>query len=148
MESKNETVQLLDEIYKNVTMGSETILDILPKVKSENLRRDMTVQLEGYEKFAARAAALLSEKSIEPKEEPLTKKLSSKLGIAVNTLTDSSAPHLADMMIKGADAGAKTLSSALICGDDVEEKAVRLGSEVVEFEMNNIRRMAGYLEEK
>ena len=50
--AKNVTREFLDSLYKNVKMGADSIIDLMPKVKDQELRREMTSELEQYEKFA------------------------------------------------------------------------------------------------
>ena len=38
-ERKNETAEFLDRMYKNVKMGAESIVTLMPKVKDEGLLR-------------------------------------------------------------------------------------------------------------
>ena len=59
------TADLLSEIYKNVKMAEESIIAIMPKVKNEELKSDLTVQLSVYSAFASRAAKLLGEEGVK-----------------------------------------------------------------------------------
>ena len=54
----------LGEIYKNVKMGADSIINLLPSVKDDGLRGVMTLQLDGYEKYAAYAAGALAERGL------------------------------------------------------------------------------------
>ena len=47
-----------DEIYKNAKRGADAIINLLPRVNDDALRSVMTMQLDGYEKYAARAALI------------------------------------------------------------------------------------------
>ena len=48
METKNSTADLLDRMYKNVKMGSDSIINLMPKVRDEALRTEMTKAHQGY----------------------------------------------------------------------------------------------------
>ena len=48
-----KTAELLRAIYKNVKMAGDSLIDLMPKVKDERLKSEMTVQLSTYEAFAA-----------------------------------------------------------------------------------------------
>ena len=136
----------LGEIYKNVKMGADSIINLLPSVKDDGLRGVMTLQLDGYEKYAARAAAL-EQRSVKPKEENLFTRLSARMGMAVNTMLDSTTGHIAEMMISGSNMGitdmTKLLNSHLPKGTAPD--AVRLAREVVAFEERNLEMLKRYL---
>ena len=46
------TKSFLDALYKNVKMGADSIIDLMPKVSDKGLREEMTAELEHYEGFA------------------------------------------------------------------------------------------------
>ena len=50
-EIKNETAELLDRMYKNVKMGTESIVTLMPKVKDEAMRTEMTKELSRVRKL-------------------------------------------------------------------------------------------------
>ena len=78
----------MSEIYKNTKMGADAIINLLPSVKDDALRSAMTRQLDGYEKYAARAAKHLEELGVCPKEENWFTRISAKLGMAFNTMME------------------------------------------------------------
>ena len=43
-----QTKNFLDALYKNVKMGAESIIDLMPKVSDKALREEMTSELEHY----------------------------------------------------------------------------------------------------
>ena len=44
--SKPITVELLSEMHRNVTMGSESLSSVVPKIKDKFLLSNVTAQLE------------------------------------------------------------------------------------------------------
>ena len=137
----------LGEIYKTVKMGAESIINLLPSVKDDSMRSIMTLQLDGYEKYAARAATALEERCCEAREENLFTRVSAKMGMAINTMIDSSVSHIAEMMIQGSNMGITEMTKLL--NDYVSEErcadAVRLAREVVAFEEHNLEMLKRYL---
>ena len=57
-ETKNETAELLDRMYKNVKMGEESIITLMPKVKDEKMRAEMTKELSQLEGFSSKISIL------------------------------------------------------------------------------------------
>ena len=138
---------LLEETYKNVRMGSDSIINLTSRVKNEALRSEMMAQLDHYEDFAHRAARSLCDLGEKPKEESAMSRVSVKLGMAMNTMTDSTTSHLAEMLIQGSVMGVtdlmKQISAAEECG--VTGNALDLAREVVKFEEEGAERFKPFL---
>ncbi len=143
----DKTPELLCYIYKNVKMGSDAIVDILPKVEDSNFKTALTNQLSGYESFAEEAEKQLIPMGIKPREEPMMKKIMSKVGIAMNTMTDSSVGHMAEMLIKGSTMGITDMTKHVreFEGEGCPEQALSLGRKLITFEQDNIERMKTFL---
>jgi hypothetical protein len=137
----------MDEIYKNLKMGADAIIQLLPHVKNDGMRSAMTRQLDGYEKYAACAAKYLSAEGIAPKEERWFARLSARVGMAFNTMMDDSGSHIAQMMIEGSNMGITEMTKLLNAYEPLgtAESAVRLAHEVVDFEEHNIEALKRYL---
>ena len=111
------------------------------------MRSVMTLQLDGYEKYAARAAKALEERGVDAKEENLFTRLSARMGMAINTMIDSTTSHIAEMMIQGSNMGITDLTKLL--NDHTPrgtgKEAVRLAREVIAFEESNLEMLKRYL---
>ena len=142
-----KTNQILEHIYKNVKMGSDSITSLLPKVKDDRMISDLTTQLTGYEDFACRASRMLKNSGVHAEEDSFVKKIPAKAGIAVNMLVDPSNSHIAEMMIQGSSMGIVDMTKYINASKrtNISKEAVDLASEVVTFEENNIERLKAYL---
>lgn len=142
-----KTPELLCYIYKNVKMGSDAILTLLPKVEDEKFRYQLTDQLNGYEKFASEAQWQLTPMGIDPQEDSVMKKIGLKMGIRMGTLTDSSVSHMAEMMIQGSSMGITDMTKKVreFEGDGCPERALRLGRDLISFEQENIEKLKTFL---
>lgn len=142
-----KTPELLCYIYKNVKMGSDAIVDLLPKVEDSNFKTALTEQLSGYEKFASEAEKQLTPLGVKPKEEPMMKKMMTKMGIAMNTMADASVGHMAEMLIQGSTMGITDMTKHVreFEGEGCPEQALMLGRELITFEQNNIEKMKTFL---
>ena len=141
------TGDLLNSVYKNVKAAIDSILNLMPKVKNEALKSDMTVQLSALEAFASRAVKLLAEENAKPEDDGAISKLSAKWGTMVNTLMDSSTAHLAQMLIDGAKMGIAELTELLREAENtkVSEASLRLIRDVCSFEDKIIKDLKIYL---
>ncbi len=142
-----KTPELLCYIYKNVKMGSDAIVDMLPKVEDSEFKTALTEQMHGYEKIADEAEKQLTPMGIKPREEPMMKKAMAKMGIAMNTMMDPSIGHMAEMLIKGSTMGITDMTKHVreFEGEGCPEQALKLGRELITFEQNNIEKMKTFL---
>jgi hypothetical protein len=147
--TKNEVTEAgaLDEIYKGAKMGADSIIHLLPHVRDDALRSVMTQQLDGYEKYATRADAALSERDCAAREEGVVTRISARVGMSLQTLLDSSSTHIAEMMIEGSNMGITELTRLAnrLEEEDPCSEALRLAREVIRFEERNVELLKRYL---
>lgn len=130
------SADLLREVYRNVKMAEDSIINLMPKVNDEKLKSDMTVQLSVYEAFASRAAKQLADEGVKPEDENMFTKMSAKWGMMMNTMKDSTTEHLVQMMIEGTTMGVGEMLRWIREAENtgVSEEALRLGRDVLAFE--------------
>lgn len=108
-EKSKKTEEALAEIYRNAQLALQSISNILPQVEDWEVKAELQAQHEEYEKFSAKAAVLAKDKNIELKEPNPFKKMMMWGSIKMNTLTDNSRAHIADMMVQGTVMGVTSL---------------------------------------
>ena len=107
---RKKTEEALSEIYRNAQLALVSIADILPEVgEDEQIKAELHAQHEEYERFSAKAALLASNLGVELKEPNPMKKVMMWGSIKMNTLTDKSRAHIADMMVQGTVMGVTSL---------------------------------------
>ncbi len=141
------TEEILQGVYKNIKMAEDAILDLMPRVKDEALKSDLTVQLATYEAFASRTAKLLEREGAKPVAEGALTRLSAKWGTMMNAMKDSSSTHLAEMVVEGATMGVNDLLSLLRDGraKSVDEDVLRLAQDLCAYEERTVNEMRAYL---
>ena len=139
--------EMLEQLYKNVKMGSDSIIKLLNKVSDSKFKTDLTDQLNGYEGFAAKAKARLKEMGAEAKEENVMVKLWSSIGMAMSTMTDSTDSHIAQMVAEGSNMGVTDGIKLLrdYENTNVSEGALKLVRDVIGFEERNLERAKSYI---
>ena len=146
-DTKTCTEEFLGDLYKNMKMGADSIVNILPKVQDGDLKQELTAELNRYEEFAKEIGNMLYEEGETPKEEGFLAKLGAKMGMAMNTMMDSTSSHIAQMMIEGATMGI-TENTKLIRQYEnkrCSEQALSLAKETVRFMEDSVERMKQYL---
>ena len=141
------TKEFLDSLYKNVKMGADSIIDLMPKVKDQAMREEMTSELEKYEEFAKDIRDILFKNGDEPKEESFMAKLGVKMGVMMNTMMDDTTSHIADMMIQGATMGITDTTKLLreYENKSCSEEALALAKKTIKYEQETIERLKKFL---
>ena len=141
------TKSFLDQLYKNVKMGADSIIDLMPKVRDQGLREEMTAELEHYEGFAKEIRAILFDDGKEPQEESFMSKLGVKMGVMMNTMMNDTTSHIAEMMIKGATMGITDTTKLIRENENTpcSEKALALARRTIEYEEESIERLKKFL---
>lgn len=141
------TKSFLDSLYKNVKMGADSIIDLMPKVKDQAMREEMTAELENYEGFAKEIRDILFANGDEPKEESLMAKMGTKMGVMMNTMMDDTTSHIADMMIQGATMGVTDTTKLIREYENTtcSEEALALARRTVKYEEESIERLKSFL---
>ena len=139
--------ELLSEIHRSLTMGTENLTNALPKVRSKFLIREITFQLEGYAAHTRQAVSLMGEYGMTPEKISLLRSLMAKGGMVLNTLSDSSDEHIAELICRSTNLGA----SRLACTTDrlayrgCDDHIVRFSRSVVAFERTGADRAGEFV---
>ena len=150
MENKDykKAEEILAEIYRNAQLALQSISDIMPQVDDEEVKKELVSQHEAYEQFSAKAAMLAKDRNIELKEPNPFKKAMMWGSIKMNTLTDNSRAHIAEMMIQGTVMGITSLrtsaTEASATADETDE-IIALLNEMIEREEEFEKRWKEYL---
>lgn len=140
--------EILAEIYRNAQLALQSIADILPEAEDEDVKKELTAQHEAYEQFSAKAAMLAKDRNIELKEPNPVKKMMMWGSIKMNTLTDNSRAHIAEMMVQGTVMGITSLRSSATEASaqaDEEDEIIALLNEMIEREEIFEKRWKKYL---
>ena len=146
-QTKNNTVEFLDRMYKNVKMGSDSIINLMPKVQREELRTEMTTQLSKLEEYSTQISKMASEEGAEAKEENVVSRMSAKMGMAMNTMMDSTTNHIAEMMMEGYTMGIADMTKDIREYENTtaSEASLKLAREVVNYYERCYDRMKKFL---
>ena len=144
---KTASESLLGELYKEMKMGADSITDILSRVKDGGLRTELTRQLEEYGRYSKLAYDRLCDCGVKPKEENIMAKMSAKVGMAMNTMTDSSTSHLAQMVIEGNTMGITELTRLVREHENTScsEATLSLTRDAIRFLEDAVERTKEYL---
>ena len=146
-ETNAASLSLLEAMYKNVRMGADSIIDIMPKVIDEDLRSELTSELERYDEFSKEIEKVFLNIGKEAKDQGIFAKLGTKMSVAVNTLVDVTTSHIAEMMIQGGTMGITDATKLLreyettSCSEDVLDLTRR----IIKYEEETVERLKKFL---
>lgn len=98
-----------ENIYRNAKVAVLSIDEVQKTLTDDNLKSELSYEREGYENFLQEFSDFLKEQNYRAEDLPALKKAGMKIGIAMNTLTDKSSPHVANLMLKGTVTGISEL---------------------------------------
>ncbi len=145
--TRNCTVEVLEELLKNLGMGKQSLTNILSKAKATKLTDELTAQLESYSKLFDKSAAMLNQIGGEAGGEGLMTKMSAKIGIEMNTIADASDEHIAQMVIEGTTMGITDIIRLIrdYENSNCSEEALNLAKQAVAFQEKAVETMKKFL---
>ena len=128
-------------------MGSDSIIKLMDKATDGELKTALTKQIDGYESLAKKIKKRLSDMGQEAKEENVMVKMWSSVGMAMNTLMDSSDSHLAQLIAEGSTMGITDSIKLLRDHENtnVSEEALALVRDTISFEEHNLEVAKRYI---
>ena len=139
--------KLAQELYKNLTMGCDSYLHMLPRVEDNRIKTDMTAAMCYYEKTIGKVKQYLLDHGAEPEERGSMARMAAHAGIAMNTAMDHTNSHIAEMIIEGAT---MSITTAEKLSHHAEGKAgcedlMEICRDWARFEQNHIDAVKKYL---
>ena len=137
---------VLKAIFKSAQTGSQSITDIMPQVKDTGLREDLNRHREEYERISDEAELCLGRLGEAAKEPGAMQKFGMKMGIEMETALDTTASHIAEVMINGSTMGIINVTKIMNGYPNAEPDTRRLSERFINSERENIERMKNYLQ--
>lgn len=141
----NGNAELLNFIYQNSEMGVNTIGQIIELVTETAFKNQLNSQLAEYEKINSEAKAVLNQHGFEEKGIKSFDKIKTYLMINIQTLTDKSASHIAEMLIIGSNMGMIDAIKNMKKYAGAEKDIIQLMQRLLQFEENNIKKLTEFL---
>lgn len=141
----NENEELLNFIYKNSEMGVSTLGKLIDMVGEITFRKQLTDQLAEYRTFENSAKELISKYGAAEKGLSDVDKAKTYFTISMQTMTDKSNSHIAEMLITGSNMGIIESVKNLKKYPAAEKEVRDLLQRLLEFEENNVQRLKEFL---
>ncbi len=144
----NENMELLNFVYENAEMGVHTLnnLSDILRNKDNKIKGLIEDELKEYNNFLKESEKLLKKNKLEPKKTNLMAKISSKMGIAMETMKDNSDPAIASMVIEGLTMGIVEMETKIENYKKiVDKKILKLSNKFVKFQEEEIEKLKTFM---
>lgn len=144
----NENMELLNFVYENAEMGVHTlnILSDALRKRDNKIKGLIEDELKEYNNFLKELEKLLKKNKIEPKKTNLMAKLSSKMGITMETMKDNSDPAIASMVIEGLTMGIVEMQTKIENYKKlVDKKILKLSTKFLKFQEEEIEKLKTFM---
>ncbi len=142
----NDTVQLLQDVVRNARTGQDAVEQLMKKAEDASMREELIKEKEAYAVTRRESEDALRDAggSAEP-VGPLAK-AGMWMGLEMETLTDRSDAHIAEIVIQGATMGVIEMTKALNTYDAADPRARGIASQFVVQQNETIDRQKNFLE--
>ena len=131
---EQDTVRLLRECDAGITMGIDSIEDVLDRVRNADLREMLTICQREHQKLRAEVAELLDRYQDDGKApNPIAKGMSWMKTNMKMTMEGSDAT-VADLMTDGCNMGVKSLNKYLNQYKAADEKSKDIAKKLIDLE--------------
>lgn len=144
----NENMELLNFVYENAEMGMHSLnnLSDILRNKDNKIKSLIEDELKEYNSFLKESEKLLKKNKIEPKKTNLMAKISSKMGIAMETMKDNSDPAIASMIIEGLTMGIVEMETKIENYKKlVDKKILKLSTKFLKFQEEEIEKLKTFM---
>lgn len=127
-------------------MGVNTISQLMDMVRDEDFNKHLESQYNEYREIHSAARALLNENGYDEKGISAFAKIRTYLMINMQTLTDKSPSHIAEMLIIGSNMGViDAIKNIKKYEQEAEPNIIKLMKRLLKFEENNIQQLKKFL---
>lgn len=141
----NDTISLLESIYKNTEMGIKTMSDLVDLDIDASIKGAVNTQLDEYYEINSQAGKMIRTNGGEIKSISNMAIAGAKLTLNFKTLMDKSPSYIAEMVMKGNANGIIAVEKDLRRFPDADENALKLAKKLLKTEQNNFENLKQFL---
>jgi hypothetical protein len=145
---ENQTQKLLQSVVENARSGLDACEQLLGKVTDGEMRGELMTQRAQYQNFAQDAEKALYAAGGQPHRKNPLERVGMWMGVEMNTMTDVTPPHIADMLIQGATMGIVGMTKDRNDLPEADANAQGIASSFITAQQENIEKLKGYLTAK
>lgn len=137
-------LKMLTDIYQNTSMGIQAIEKLEELIEDMPFSNLIYSQKHKYIDFNDKARTKIREFGKEPEEVNLLTKLSSQVGMNLETFVDTSVENIAGMLINGNSMGVNALKKELISAHNLNPEIKDFSNNLIEFQLDSISKLQDF----
>ena len=141
----NQSIELLRDVVRTARDGDEGIRLVMEKTKDTAFREALFDEQAQYQAIERDAGRRLVGMGSQAEPESLMARAGMKMGIGMQTLTDTSTAHLANLLIQGSTMGVTELTRSRNEHGDADQESVSLCDRLIKAQQDAIERAKGFL---
>lgn len=142
---KNTNLYVLNEVHKGAKMGMDSISTVSEKVSEPNLKDNLSFQYAQYGDILDSVNEIYKKYGDIPKDNNVMGEVMSWTGIQMNTLTNKSNSHIADMLIQGTTMGIIEGRKLLNQNPNMDNEVRQILDTFVKMQENNVEQLKTFL---
>ncbi|MCI9287589.1 MAG: hypothetical protein HFJ57_06495 [Clostridia bacterium] len=142
---KNTNLYVLNEVHKGAKMGMDSISTVSEKVSEPNFKDNLSFQYTQYGDILDSVNEIYKKYGEIPKDDNPMTEVMAWTGIQMNTITDKSNSHIADMLIQGTTMGIIEGRKLLNQNPNVDQEVKQVLNTFVEMQENNVEKLKTFL---
>lgn len=142
---KNHNLCVLDEIHKGAKMGMDSLSYLSEKVSEPNLKDNLNFQYHQYSDTIDHVNEIYKRYGGIPEDTNLMNQTMLWTGIQLNTISDKSNSHIADILIQGTNMGIVEGRKLLNQNQNLDPEVNQVLHTFVEMQENTIEKLKTFL---
>lgn len=141
----NGNAELLNFVYQNSQMGVDTLQQLMDITEDQAFKQQLQTQYQQYDEVHRAAKKMLNDNGYDEKGIGALEKIRTYLMINMQTLTDKSPSHIAQMLMVGSNMGVINAIKNLKHYPNSEPQITGLMDRLLKIEENNVQQLKQYL---
>ena len=140
-----ENTELLDYIYQNAQMGTESISHLITIAEDVDFRRTLEDQLCEYQRVLDDAEEMIQRRGQSAEGVGPMAKISSYIMVELKTFADKSSSKMAKMMLQGSTMGVLEITKRIKEYKGANKEVLKLAEDLLKTEQHNVDELKKYL---
>ena len=141
----NQSIELLRDIVRTARDGDEGIRLVMEKTEDTAFREALFSEQESYQAIERDAGRRLIGMGGKAEPEGMMARAGMKMGVDMQTMTDRSTAHLADLLIQGTTMGITELTRSQNEHNEADQESLALCERLIKLQQDAIERAKAFL---
>ncbi len=140
-----QNLEMLEEVFKGAKMGMNATKLVMDKTKDTDLKSKLTSQYGSFSQTAQKAENMLITNHKIPEESSVMEKAMLWSSIQLNSMLDTDASHIAEMVINGSTMSIVSMTKKLNELPDISPEVRALAKDFIQDQEHYIGEMKPFL---